>query len=100
MEINNKEEGLLAIGTTLANGKYRIEKYLSSGGFGKTYLATDTAFDEWVAIKELYIKGVCGRILRLGFIIHTMSSLVFWLTLGGRGKASSTSSSMSDCDGG
>lgn len=61
MEINNKEEGLLAIGTTLANGKYRIEKYLSSGGFGKTYLATDTAFDEWVAIKELYIKGVCGR---------------------------------------
>ena len=50
MEINNKEEGLLAIGTTLANGKYRIEKYLSSGGFGKTYLATDTAFDEWVAI--------------------------------------------------
>ena len=54
-------EGLLAIGTTLANGKYRIEKYLASGGFGNTYMATDTAFDERVAIKELFIKGVCGR---------------------------------------
>lgn len=61
MELNKKEEGLLAIGTTLANGKYKIEKYLASGGFGKTYVATDTAFDEKVAIKELYIKGVCGR---------------------------------------
>ena len=54
-------EGLLAIGTTLANGKYRIEKYLASGGFGNTYMAIDTAFDERVAIKELFIKGVCGR---------------------------------------
>ena len=54
-------EGLLAIGTTLANGKYRIEKYLASGGFGNTYMAIDTAFDEKVAIKELFIKGVCGR---------------------------------------
>lgn len=44
-------EGLLAIGTTLANGKYRIEKYLASGGFGNTYMAIDTAFDERVAIK-------------------------------------------------
>lgn len=54
-------EGLLAIGTTLANGKYHIEKYLASGGFGNTYMAIDTAFDERVAIKELFIKGVCGR---------------------------------------
>ena len=47
---------LLSIGTLLCNGKYRIEKHLASGGFGKTYLATDTSFDEIVAIKELYIK--------------------------------------------
>lgn len=58
---NIKEECLLSIGTTLSNGKYRIEQYLASGGFGKTYQATDTAFDEKVAIKELYIKGLCGR---------------------------------------
>ena len=55
---NNEREGLLAIGTLLSNGKYRIEQYLSSGGFGNTYVATDLAFDEKVAIKELYIKGV------------------------------------------
>lgn len=58
---NSNEEGLLELGATLANGKYKIERYLASGGFGKTYLALDTAFDEKVAIKELYIKGVCGR---------------------------------------
>lgn len=58
---NTESEGLLTIGTLLANGKYRVEQYLSSGGFGNTYVATDSAFDEKVAIKELYIKGVCGR---------------------------------------
>ncbi len=61
MEGNTTKEGLLPIGSTLSNGKYKIEHYLSSGGFGNTYVATDTAFDENVAIKELYIKGVCGR---------------------------------------
>ena len=60
-ESNTEREGLLTIGTLLANGKYRVEQYLSSGGFGNTYVATDLAFDEKVAIKELYIKGVCGR---------------------------------------
>lgn len=55
------KEGMLPVGTTLSNGKYQVEKHLSSGGFGNTYVAIDTAFDERVAIKELYIKGVCGR---------------------------------------
>lgn len=52
---------MLKVGTTLDNGKYRIDQYLASGGFGNTYMATNTAFDEKVAIKELFIKGVCGR---------------------------------------
>ncbi len=56
------KEGMLPVGTTLSNGKYKVETYLSSGGFGNTYVAIDTAFDERVAIKELYIKGVCGRL--------------------------------------
>lgn len=56
-----QQEGMLAVGTRLANGRYVIERYLSSGGFGNTYVATDTTFDEEVAIKELYIKGICGR---------------------------------------
>ncbi len=54
-------EGLLPVGSTLQNGKYRIDRYIASGGFGNTYYATNTAFDEEVVIKELYIKGVCGR---------------------------------------
>lgn len=61
MQDNIQKEGLLPVGTLLSNGKYRIESYLSSGGFGNTYVAIDTAFDERVAIKELFIKGVCGR---------------------------------------
>ncbi|MGM9693996.1 MAG: serine/threonine-protein kinase, partial [Alloprevotella sp.] len=56
-----QKEGMLKVGTLLANGKYRIDQYLASGGFGNTYVATDMAFDENVAIKELFIKGVCGR---------------------------------------
>lgn len=61
MDSNQSREGLLPVGTMLSGGKYRIDQYLSSGGFGNTYVATDTAFDEKVAIKELFIKGVCGR---------------------------------------
>lgn len=55
------DDGRLPIGTSLANGKYVIEQYLASGGFGNTYVATDTAFDEKVAIKEHFLKGKCGR---------------------------------------
>lgn len=56
-----QSSSMLKIGTLLASGKYRIERYLASGGFGNTYLATNIAFDEKVAIKELFIKGICGR---------------------------------------
>lgn len=55
------DEGRLPIGTSLVNGKYVIEQYLASGGFGNTYVATDTAFDEKVVIKEHFLKGKCGR---------------------------------------
>ena len=56
-----QHEGLLPEGTLLSGGKYRIEAYLASGGFGNTYLASDMVFNEKVVIKELFIKGVCGR---------------------------------------
>lgn len=52
---------LLPVGTMLCHGKYRIVRHLGSGGFGNTYEAVDTAFDEKVAIKELFVKGTCGR---------------------------------------
>lgn len=52
---------MLPVGTLLQNGKYRIERYLSSGGFGNTYVATNTEFEEQVAIKEFFIRGVSER---------------------------------------
>ncbi len=54
-------EEMLSNGTSLQQGRYCIERYLSSGGFGNTYLATDVRFDEKVAIKEFFMKGVNQR---------------------------------------
>lgn len=48
-------------GATLQNGKYRIEKVLGQGGFGITYLATQTVLGNKVAIKELFMQGVNDR---------------------------------------
>jgi serine/threonine protein kinase len=57
-EINNSS--MLKVGTIL-RGTYRIDSYLSSGGFGNTYVATNIEFDERIAIKEFFIKGVTQR---------------------------------------
>ena len=51
---------MLKVGTIL-HGTYRIDSYLSSGGFGNTYVATNIEFDERVAIKEFFMKGVTQR---------------------------------------
>ena len=57
-EINNSS--MLKVGTIL-HGTYRIDSYLSSGGFGNTYVATNIEFEEKVAIKEFFMKGVNQR---------------------------------------
>lgn len=54
-------DSYLAVGTLLRGGRYRIERYLASGGFGKTYVARDLTFEKTVVIKEFYIKGTCVR---------------------------------------
>lgn len=54
------KSSMLKVGTII-HGVYRIERYLSSGGFGNTYVATNVEFDEVVAIKEFFIKGVTQR---------------------------------------
>ena len=54
------ELNMLRVGTIL-HGTYKIESYLSSGGFGNTYLAKNIEFDETYAIKEFFVKGVCQR---------------------------------------
>ncbi len=58
---NIEAKSMLPVGTLLQNGKYRIERYLSSGGFGNTYVANIVEFEEEVAIKEFYMKGVNER---------------------------------------
>lgn len=46
----------LKVGVFLHNGTYRIERTLTQGGFGITYLAYDIKHDRLVAIKEYYKK--------------------------------------------
>lgn len=55
-----EESSMLSVGTVLKN-TYRIERHLSSGGFGNTYIATTIEFGDIVAIKEFYISGINGR---------------------------------------
>lgn len=57
-QINNSS--MLKVGTIL-RGTYRVDSYLSSGGFGNTYVATNIEFEERVAIKEFFMKGVTQR---------------------------------------
>ena len=55
------QHSLLPIGTLLQMGKYRIDSYLSSGGFGNTYVITNLQFDEQFAMKEFFMKGINER---------------------------------------
>ena len=51
----------LQTGAVLQNGKYRIEQVLGQGGFGITYLATQTTLGCKVAIKEFFFSDSCTR---------------------------------------
>ena len=52
---------MLPIGTELQMGKYRVERYLSSGGFGNTYVVRNVAFNEVFAMKEFFMRGINER---------------------------------------
>lgn len=54
------DNSMLNVGIVLKN-IYRIERHLSSGGFGNTYIAKTIEFGDIVAIKEFYISGINGR---------------------------------------
>jgi non-specific serine/threonine protein kinase len=47
-------------GTELLQGQYKIVEFLNSGGFGITYLATDS-LDRKVVIKECFPSSFCQR---------------------------------------
>ena len=51
----------LKAGTALQGGKYRIESVLGQGGFGITYLATQTGLERKVTVKEFFMKELCER---------------------------------------
>lgn len=61
-------ENLLVLGSVL-HDTYRVEAYLSSGGFGNTYVATHIQFGERVAIKEFFMRDLAAR----GADGHTVS---------------------------
>lgn len=55
-----KDLSSLPVGTVL-KGKYRIKSHLSSGGFGKTYLAVHGSRNTKVAIKEFFMNSANQR---------------------------------------
>ena len=59
--MNNTNNTTLLPVRTILHGTYKIERYLSSGGFGNTYVVTNVQFGETRAIKEFYLKGLCQR---------------------------------------
>ena len=48
-------------GTLLQGGKYRIVRFIGSGGFGCTYEAEHVMLEKRVAIKEFFVKDFCNR---------------------------------------
>ena len=60
MSNNINTANMLRVGTIL-HGTYRIDRYLSSGGFGNTYVATNIQFGEQYAIKEFFMRGISQR---------------------------------------
>ncbi|MCD8304270.1 MAG: serine/threonine protein kinase, partial [Prevotellaceae bacterium] len=48
-------------GTLLQGGRYKIVRFISSGGFGCTYEAEHVMLEKRVAIKEFFVKDFCNR---------------------------------------
>lgn len=61
MEHVNTKKTYLNSGTLLNNGKYRIIRFIGSGGFGCTYEGLHILLKKRVAIKEFFVKDFCNR---------------------------------------
>ena len=62
-ELEDTDGEALAAGSKLLSGQYEIIQYLSSGGFGITYLAKDS-LNRTVVIKECFPEAFCSRVNR------------------------------------
>ena len=52
---------MLELGTLLRNDTYKIVGHIANGGFGNTYKVLNTAFDEILAMKEFFVRGINAR---------------------------------------
>ena len=68
--MNIETQAMLPIGTML-HDTYRIEEYLSSGGFGNTYVVTNVQFEERIRHRE-----VRARLCRRAGREHTPSAVL------------------------
>ena len=57
-QINQSQ--MLPIGVILG-GRYRIERYMASGGFGNTYEVVHTQLRQRLAVKEFFMTGINHR---------------------------------------
>ena len=65
--------------TLLQGGKYKIERFIASGGFGCTYEAYHTLLDERVALKEFFVSDFCNRDERTGQVsVGTQSKVALY----------------------
>ena len=66
-------------GTLLQGGKYKIERFIASGGFGCTYEAQHTLLDERVALKEFFVSDFCNRDEKTGQVsVGTQSKVALY----------------------
>ena len=62
--------------TLLQGGKYKIERFIASGGFGCTYEAHHMLLDERVVLKEFFVSDFCNRDEKTGQVSVATKSKV------------------------
>lgn len=57
-----QERQMLPMGALLHYGKYRVVRYMASGGFGNTYEVEHTELKKRFAMKEFFMRGINQRV--------------------------------------
>ena len=56
--MNIDQSQMLPIGTLLQDGKYRVEQFVASGGFGNTYVVEHVKLGKRLALKEFFMRNI------------------------------------------